>query len=107
MGYFYLALTIAFESAAVIFMKLSNGMTNKWQTGTAFICYALSFVFLSMALKQLPAGTSNAIWAGGSTIIVTILGWLIFKEQFNAWQLLFLGLIVIGMVGLQISGTTE
>jgi len=101
MGYLYLLLTILTETAAVLFMKSSNGFQQKASSLIAVVAYMLSFVFLTLALKKLPVGTANAIWAGASTLLVAILGVFIFKESLNARQMIFLGLIVIGLIGLQ------
>lgn len=100
MGYIYLILTILLEGSAVIFMKLSHGFENKGYGTLAVIGYALSFVTLTLALKQLPVGIANATWAGASTLLVAIAGIFIFKEQLSGMQILFLLLIVIGLVGL-------
>ena len=102
MGYVYLLLTILTETAAVLFMKSSDGFQQKTSSIIAVMAYMLSFVFLTLALKRLPVGTSNAIWAGASTLLVAILGVIIFKESLNTRQMIFLGMIVIGLVGLQL-----
>ena len=103
MGYFFLILTIVFESAAVIFMKLSNGFQDKLHAAIAITAYILSFVFLTYALKHIPVGMANAVWAGASTVLVAVLGVLIFKEQLSTIQLVFLSMIVIGLIGLNFS----
>jgi small multidrug resistance pump len=101
MGYLFLLLTIITETAAVLFMKSSDGFHQKTYSVIAVVAYMLSFIFLTLALKRMPVGTANAIWAGTSTLLVAILGVYIFKESLNARQMFFLALIVIGLVGLQ------
>jgi small multidrug resistance pump len=101
MGYVYLLLTILTETAAVLFMKSSDGFLQKTSSILAVLSYMLSFVFLTLALKRMPVGTANAIWAGASTLLVAIFGVFLFKESLNARQMIFLGLIVIGLIGLQ------
>ncbi|MGC4038951.1 MAG: multidrug efflux SMR transporter [Chitinophagaceae bacterium] len=103
MGYIFLLLTIIAESVAVIFMKLSHGFENKISATVAVVAYILSFVFLTYALKHMPVGIANAVWAGASTLIVALLGIVIFKEQLSVAQLIFLSLIVIGLAGLNFS----
>lgn len=106
MGYLFLLLTIVTESTAVILMKLSHGFENKWQGVLAITAYVLSFAFLTLALKQLPAGMANAIWAGASTVLVALAGVFFLKEQVSMIQWLFLSLIVIGLIGLNVTGNT-
>jgi multidrug transporter EmrE-like cation transporter len=103
MGHFYLILTILSETAAVICMKLSTGFQNKLYTVIAIITYALSFVFLTLSLKSLPAGVANAIWAGASTILVALIGLLFFNERLTTIQLISMLLITIGLIGLNLT----
>jgi small multidrug resistance pump len=105
MGNLFLILTILSETAAVICMKLSDGFHNKMYTVFAIITYGLSFLFLTLALKSLPAGIANGIWAGASTILVALIGVLVFKEKLTAMQLVSLLLIAAGLIGLNFNKT--
>ena len=107
MGYIFLALTIICESAAVILMKLSEGFQHKIHAGIGVLAYALSFVFLTLALKSLNAGVTNALWAGASTLLVTMSGILFLKEQVSVVQWIFLAFIIIGIAGLQFSSASQ
>ncbi len=103
-GYIFLLVTIILETAAVILMKLSNGFTNKIYFVSGLLAFVISFVFLSLALKTLPMGWTNAIWAGSSTLLVCCAGILFFNEKINVPQGLFLLLIIIGLVGFNFFG---
>lgn len=100
MGYLFLILTILIESTAVILMKLSKGFEHKLYGGLAVLAYGLSFVFLTLALKRMPAGIANATWAGASTVLVAVLGMIVFKEQITVLQVIFFVLIITGIAGL-------
>lgn len=102
MGYLFLLLTVIFETAAVIFMKLSAGFQHKMYSLGAVLAYALSFVFLTLSLKYLSAGIANALWAGASALLVAVLGVFLFQERLNVFQAVSLILIVIGLVGLHV-----
>ena len=104
MGYIFLVFTILTESAAVIFMKLSDGFRLKFYGLLAVVCYSACFVFLTLALKQLPAGIANAIWAGASTLLVAVLGYFFFQEKLNWVQVGCMVLIAVGLVGLNVQG---
>jgi small multidrug resistance pump len=104
MGNLFLLFTILSETAAVICMKLSAGFHNKFYTVVAVITYGLSFVFLTLTLKYLPAGIANALWAGASTVLVTGIGIFVFKERLNMIQVLSILAIIIGLVGLNWKG---
>lgn len=107
MGYLFLVLTIIAETAAVIYMKLANGFQHKLHSFVAVVAYVLGFVFLTFALKQLPVGLANAIWAGASTVLVALLGIYLFKEQLSTIQWVSLLLIVLGLIGMNIERTTH
>ncbi len=99
-GYVYLILTIIFESAAIVLMKLADGTANKIYLITGGICYAATFFLLTMSLKYLPMGYTNAVWAGSSTFFVYIIGATYFKEKTSFIEFLFVFCILIGIVGL-------
>lgn len=105
MGNVYLVLTILAETCAVLFMKAAEGFQHRWFTISAMIAYGLGFIFLTMALKSLPAGLANAVWAGASTILVAVCGVWLFKEHLNSIQIISLVLIIVGLVGLNVSGS--
>jgi small multidrug resistance pump len=102
MGYLFLFLTILSESSAICFMKLANGFQNKVYLIVGALFYIAGFLLLTQALKHLPMGWANAIWAGASTVVVVVLGLIFFDETVSLKQGVFIGLIVIGLVGLQI-----
>ncbi|MBC7850345.1 MAG: multidrug efflux SMR transporter [Chitinophagaceae bacterium] len=104
MGYVYLLLTILSETVAVIFMKLSKGFENKINAGIAILTYVAGFVFLTLALKTLPAGLANAVWAGASTVLVAIAGVYFLKEELSVIQIVSLILIIVGLIGLNLGG---
>ena len=103
MSYLFLICTILSETAAVICMKLSNGFQQTYYAVAAILAYAVSFVFLTLALKQLPAGIANAIWAGASTLLVAIAGIYLFNERLNWIQFVSMLFIALGLIGLNIS----
>jgi multidrug transporter EmrE-like cation transporter len=103
-GYTLLLATILFETLAIVLMKLSNGGINKMYMTTSLICYAATFFLLTAALKFLPMGWTNAIWAGSSTVLVTIIGFIFFHEKISLRDVFFISCIVIGLVGLNFFG---
>ena len=102
MDYIFLIITILSETAAVIFMKLSNGFQQKYYAMAAVITYAASFIFLTLSLKQLPASIANAIWAGASTLLVAGASVYFLHEKLSWIQITSMILIAIGLIGLNI-----
>ena len=104
MGWFYLILAIAFEVIGTTFMKLSDGFSKLGPSIAMFIFYILSLSALSFALKKFEVGTAYAIWSGLGTALITIIGIIIFKESLSPLKIISIILIIIGVVGLQLSG---
>lgn len=106
-GYYYLILTIIFETAAIILMKMSDGTANKSFLLLGGMCYAATFILLTMALKYLPMGLTNAIWAGTSTFLVYLFGIVYFKDKTSFWEVVFILFIIVGLVGLNFISKTK
>jgi quaternary ammonium compound-resistance protein SugE len=102
MAWLYLLIAGLFEVAWAIGLKYTDGFTRLipsiWTVGSM----AVSFLFLSLALKTLPLGTAYAVWTGIGAVGVTILGIILFAEPANALRLGCIGLIVGGIVGLKL-----
>jgi quaternary ammonium compound-resistance protein SugE len=58
---------------------------------------------LAVAMAELPIGTAYAVWTGIGAIGTLLAGVLMFKEAATAARMFFAVLIVIGIVGLQIT----
>jgi len=83
-------------------MKKAEGTIHKHCFIGGAVSYALTFFLLTMALKYLPMGYTNAIWAGASTLLVFVFGIMYFKEKSSLLDFLFLGCILVGILGLNI-----
>lgn len=98
-----LLLAIGCEIFGTLFLKLSNGF-EKWPFGVASItCFCACFVFLAPAMKEIPVGIVYAIWAGVGIVAATIMGILFFSEQLSLAQSVFIGLILVGTIGLKLN----
>src|SRR5665647_3974507 len=85
MNYYYLLLlAIAFEVFGTTCMKLSQGFSKLLPSILIFVFYALSFFFLTLALKGIDVSISYAMWAGLGTAFITVIGIFWFKEPVNA-----------------------
>ncbi len=105
MNYYYtlLLLAIVFEVFGTTCMKLSEGFSKLLPSILIFVFYAISFTVFTFALKKLDVGIAYAIWAGLGTALITIVGIFWFREPVNALKMVSLLLVVIGVVGLNLS----
>ncbi len=104
MYWIYLVLAIVLEVAGTTNMKLSQGFTHIVPSILIFVFYGLSFFFLTMALKRIDVSVAYAIWAGLGTALIAAIGFIYFKEVVTGIKLMSIALIVIGVVGLNLSG---
>ena len=104
MTWVYLFLAIVLEVAGTTNMKLSQGFTKLGPSVAMVVFYALSFGGLTLALKGIDVSVAYAIWSGLGTALIAAIGILWFKEPTTAIKMISLGLIVTGVVGLNLSG---
>lgn len=98
-----LLLAIFLEVAATVLMKLSNGLTRTVPTVGMFVLYGLSFIPMTIALKQMEIGAVYAIWSAVGTAVVAILGVVLFHEPANTLKAVAIVLIIAGVVCLDFS----
>ena len=106
---FWLFLTgaIVLEAAGTTSMKLSAGFTRLVPSLLLFAFYAMSFTALTFALKGIDVSLAYTIWSGIGTVLITIIGILYFQEPLTSLKIFSIGLIVAGVVGLNLSGVKQ
>ena len=106
-GWFVLIAAIATEVGGTTCLKLSEGFSRLVPSLGVVVLYTLSFVFLAWVLKTIDLGVAYAIWAGLGTALVAGVGFLAFGEAISAVRVVSIGLIILGVVGLQLSGAVH
>lgn len=104
MTWLYLVLAILLEVSGTTCMKLSEGFSRIVPSILLFVFYILSFGMLTLALKKIDVSVAYAVWSGVGTALIATIGVLWFKEPATAMKIISLGLIIIGIVGLNLSG---
>ena len=102
MKWLMLLLAGIFEIMWAIAMKYSNGFTNTFPAIITIVTYILSAVFLAIALKYLPLGTTYVMWVAFGIIGTTILSVLLFNEKLTILQIISIIIILIGVIGLKL-----
>ncbi|MFC6288726.1 DMT family transporter [Levilactobacillus angrenensis] len=75
--------------------------TTLWEWLLTAIAVYLSFYFLIRASRHIPAGTAYAIFVGLGTLGTTSVGMLAFGEPVSLAKIALIGLLLIGIGGLQ------
>lgn len=107
MTYLWLALAILFEAGWAIAMKVSDGLTRPAPTAATVIMYLLSVVFLALATRRMELGAAYATWAGSGAVLIALAGFVYFREPVTVLKVVSMGLVVAGIVGLQLSESHE
>ncbi|PSL35561.1 DMT family transporter [Chitinophaga ginsengisoli] len=69
-----------------------------------YIVFGLSNVyFFSLSLKQIPMSVALAVWMGIVLVGTFLLEVLLLKQSWQVSQLFFMGLILVGVIGLKTS----
>ena len=93
-----------FEVVWAIGLKYSNGLTELVPATVTLIGMIVSMALLSVAVKTIPVGTAYAVWVGIGAVGTALLGILIFKEPTSTLRLGFIILIILGVIGLKLTG---
>lgn len=93
-------LEVAFSTA----MKLSEGYTRLPATAASVVAGIASVWLMSQTLRLIPLGTAYAVWAGIGAVGTAAVGIAWFHEPLHAGRLACIGLVVAGIVGLQLLG---
>ncbi|MFV0277772.1 MAG: DMT family transporter [Parahaliea sp.] len=106
-SWIFLAIAIAGEVIATSALKSSEGFTKPLPTSVVVIGYAVTFYFLSLALRSIPVGIAYAVWAGLGIVLVAAIAWIIHGQKLDAWAFLGIGLIVSGVAILNLLSKTS
>jgi small multidrug resistance pump len=100
----FLLLAILFEVSGTTCMKLSQGFTRLWPSIGLGVFYAVSLVFLTLALKRIDVSVAYAVWSGLGTALIAVIGIAVFREPLTALKAGSIVLIILGVVGLNLGG---
>ncbi|MBP3205004.1 MAG: multidrug efflux SMR transporter [Lachnospiraceae bacterium] len=104
MEWMMLILAGVFEVTWACAMKYSEGFTVLMPSILTAVGYIASAVFLAVALRHLPLGTAYAMWTGFGIVGTSVSGVFLFQEKMSLTQAGFVLLIVVGIIGLKVSG---
>ena len=104
MVWLYLIAAIVLEVSGTTCMKLSQGFTRLTPSVLLFLFYGLSFTALTIVLKKMDVSIAYAVWSGLGTALIAVIGILYFREPLTAVKVISLGLVIVGVVGLNLSG---
>jgi len=103
----WLVLLVAglFETVWAIGLTYTDGFTEPVPSVATLAAMGVSVYLLSRAVEQIPVGTAYAVWTGIGAVSTAILGVYLFDEPVSAVRAGCIGLVVVGIAGLQVTGS--
>ncbi len=95
-----------FETGFAVFLKMSHGLTKLWPTAGFAVCALISFGLLTVALKHLEVGAAYAVWTGIGATGTALVGMALLGDPVSTIKMVSIGLILSGVIGLNLSGVT-
>jgi small multidrug resistance pump len=95
---------IAAEVAASAALPRTQGFKDPLWTVFVIGGYAVSIWLLALVVRHMPVSTAYAIWAGLGTAAVAVIGALCLGESLTPLKIAALGMIIAGVVLLNLQG---
>ena len=97
-----LSVAILAEVVATSALKSCDGFSKLGPSIAVLLGYALAFYCLSLTLRVLPIGITYAVWSGVGLVFVTLIGWIAFQQRPDLPALIGMGLILAGVLTIQV-----
>jgi quaternary ammonium compound-resistance protein SugE len=106
MPWFVIVVAGLFETGFAVLLKQSANFSRLWPTVGFAACALVSFGLLNLALGKLEVGPAYAVWTGIGAAGTAAVGILALGESSSVMKLVSIGLILAGVIGLNLSGVT-
>ncbi len=101
-NWLFLSAAILAEVVGTSALKSSEGFSKPWPSLLVVVAYGAAFFLLSLTLRTIPVAVAYAVWSGAGIVLIALAGWLLFGQRLDAPALLGIGLIVAGVVVLNV-----
>ena len=102
MQWIFLLIAGLFEVVWAVGLKMYENFSKLVPSAVTVVGLIASMYFLSLSLKELPIGTSYAIWTGIGTAGTLFFSIFWFREAITLPQVLCVLMIIGGVVGLKV-----
>ncbi|MBD8082370.1 DMT family transporter [Chryseobacterium caseinilyticum] len=97
-NYLFLAAAILCETIGTSFLKKTEQFTKPLPTIVFVVAMTASFYLLTFALKGIPIGIAYAIWSAVGIVLISLVGYFVYKQTLDLPAIFGMGLIVAGVV---------
>jgi|ERR687895_1638689 multidrug transporter EmrE-like cation transporter len=102
-----LTLAIAVEVAATLALRASDGFARIGPTIAVVAGYGTAFFLLGLVLRTMPVSVAYAVWSAVGTGTIALIGMTLLDEPAGVLRVACLVLIIVGVVGLNLAGSTN
>ena len=102
MAWIILVLSGVLEAVWATALGKSEGLSRLRPALVFFGALAASMAGLAYAMRELPVGTSYAVWVGIGATLTVVFAMATGEEPISVLKVLFLVMIVAGVVGLKL-----
>ena len=106
-SYLFLVLAVVLGTAANSFAKSAEGFTLLTPSILTAVTIVLCMYTLSLVMKVIPIGITYASFAGLCIIATVLVGIFKFNQTPNFYTIIGLGLIIIGVLMVNLIGKTN
>jgi len=93
-----LAIAIVAEVIGTTALKASNEFTRLLPSLIVVVGYGTAFYFMSISMRVLPVGIMYAIWSGMGIVLISVLGWLVYRQTLDTPAIIGLAFIIGGVI---------
>lgn len=98
MNWLYLAIAIVAEVIATSALKATAGFSRLVPSLLVVAGYGTAFYFLSLTLRSIPLGIAYALWSGIGIVLVSMVGWLLYRQSLDLPAMVGIALIISGVL---------
>jgi small multidrug resistance pump len=93
-----LAIAIIAEVIGTTALKASNEFSRLLPSLIVVVGYGTAFYFMSISMRVLPIGIMYAIWSGMGIVLISVLGWLVYRQTLDTPAMIGLVFIIAGVI---------
>ncbi len=105
-AYLILVIAVLFETLGTASLQASQQFTRLLPSLGVVIGFGAAFYCFTLVLKVLPLGVTYAIWSGLGICLTALIGWAVFRQSVDLAGLIGMGLIVAGIVVINVFSST-
>lgn len=98
MHWLYLGVAILSEVIASSALPAAQGFRNPLPTVIVVAGYVSAFYFLSLTLEGIPLGVAYAVWSGVGVALISLIGWVFYRQSLGLTEIFGIVLIAAGVV---------